>query len=147
MDALRQHLIELEAELHHHGILCPPNRLPVLLHPDFHEVGRSGIPYSRDTVIRYLSSCQAVPPTASFRHTLHKIGEQQALLCYASSSPTESGEPLNTWRSSIWVAGTDGWQLIYHQATPAEPASFPQPLSDGLLSSSDLHKVPANPSP
>ena len=42
MDDLLTHLQTLEVELHHPGVRTSRARLEALLHPDFHEVGRSG---------------------------------------------------------------------------------------------------------
>ena len=130
---LLSHLIALEAELHHHSILCSPARLEVLLHPQFHEVGQSGSPYSRETVIRYLASCHEAPPTRSANHALQMIGTQQALLTYVSALPHPSGDTAYTWRSSIWVNENDGWQLIYHQGTPASAVSVNNLREQGKL--------------
>lgn len=124
MDNLLSHLTQLEAELHHHGILCSPERLSELLHPQFHEVGQSGSPYTRDTVINYLSGCSEAPPTLSSNHKLNILGPEQALLTYLSALPSASGETSYTWRSSVWLCENGQWQLFYHQGTPASAASI-----------------------
>ena len=49
MNKLQRDLQALEAELHHPGVRCSRERLEQSLHPDFHEVGRSGRQYSRET--------------------------------------------------------------------------------------------------
>jgi hypothetical protein len=54
--SLREELRTLEIELHHPGTRCSRGRLERLLHPDFHEVGRSGRRYGRETVIVFLST-------------------------------------------------------------------------------------------
>lgn len=120
---LLAHLTALESELHHNGILCAAERLQTLLHPQFHEVGRSGMPYTRDTVIRYLTNCTEAPQTRSFHHRLQSLGPQQALLTYLSVS-TDSHTPLYTWRSSVWILEGGQWQLLYHQGTPASSESI-----------------------
>lgn len=45
----------LEVELHHPGTRCSPARLDALLHPQFHEIGRSGRAYDRETVLGSLA--------------------------------------------------------------------------------------------
>ncbi|WP_312266945.1 DUF4440 domain-containing protein [Neisseria sp.] len=133
MENLLHHLTALEAELHHHGILCTPLRLEKLLHYQFHEVGQSGSPYNRETVIRYLSSCSEAQPTRSNNHAVQILGEKQALLTYFSASTQPSGDTLYTWRSSIWVNENEGWQLLYHQGTPASAASINNLREQGKL--------------
>ncbi len=133
MENLLHHLRALEAELHHHGILCDPLRLEILLHPQFHEVGQSGSPYNRETVIRYLSSRDEAPPTRSSLHTLQVLGSKQALLTYFSALLQPAGNAAHTWRSSIWIKEKDSWQLLYHQGTPASIASINRLREQGLL--------------
>ena len=49
MTSLLFQLQALEVELHHPGVRCDRDWLEALLHPEFHEVGRSGCTYSRET--------------------------------------------------------------------------------------------------
>ncbi|MDO4249118.1 MAG: DUF4440 domain-containing protein [Neisseria sp.] len=133
MNDLLNHLILLEAELHHHGILCSPDRLPELLHPHFHEVGQSGSPYARETVAAYLAGCSEAPPARGILHTMHTIGPDQALLTYLSALASPSGETAYTWRSSLWLREKGQWQLFYHQGTPASAASIDALREQGKL--------------
>jgi hypothetical protein len=110
----------LESELHHDGTLCSPERLDALLHPDFHEVGRSGRRYTRATVIAFLASKPALPPAASGHHALHRLADGCALLTYRSMHRVTDGSPAEVvLRSSIWLDTADGWRLFYHQGTAA----------------------------
>ena len=72
---LLQLLIRLESEFHHAGQLPAPARLERLLHPDFHEVGRSGNAYDRQTVVDYLSSLRAAPAGRQSEHALARLTE------------------------------------------------------------------------
>ena len=56
MDDLLAELTALETELHHPGATCTRTRLERLLHPDFHEIGRSGTRYTRQVVMNSLST-------------------------------------------------------------------------------------------
>ncbi|MDO4641660.1 MAG: DUF4440 domain-containing protein [Neisseria sp.] len=134
MQHLLAQLVELETELHHHSILCPVERLHALLHPQFHEIGQSGNPYSRETVINYLSGCTEAPPTRSFHHALQPLGPRQALLTYLSALTDATGQTAYTWRSSIWINDNENWQLLYHQGTPASVASIETLRTQGKLS-------------
>jgi hypothetical protein len=120
MNTLLNHLQTLEVELHHPGIPCSHERLEQLLHPHFHEVGRSGRPYSRETVITYLASLSASPPVVSDAFLVAAMGTDVALLTFRSAHKTQDGSlELHTLRSSLWVKSVNGWQLRYHQGTPA----------------------------
>ena len=120
MHSLLNELQALEVELHHPGVRCSRTRLEQLLHPDFHEVGRSGKPYDRETVVEYLASLESPPVVASDCFALLELAPHVALLTYRSAQ-VEPGKGLvnHTLRSSVWVQSTLGWQLRYHQGTPA----------------------------
>jgi hypothetical protein len=120
VQSLLNELQALEVELHHPGVRCSRSRLEQLLHPDFHEVGRSGRPYDRETVVGYLAALEVPPVVASDGFALVELGPQVALLTYRSAN-VEPGKGLanHTLRSSIWVQSLQGWQLRYHQGTPA----------------------------
>lgn len=123
LGALRDTLRALEVELHHPGAACTTLRLERLLHPDFHEVGRSGLPYDRGTVLRYLAQRPAVPLVQSHGFAVSRLAPDVALLTYRSTEHREGpgAPPVHTWRSSLWVRSAAGWQLRYHQGTPAAP--------------------------
>lgn len=63
--ALLEVLQALEVELHHPGVACTRERLEQLLHPQFHEVGRSGRKYDRDTVVAFLATHPRLPAVES----------------------------------------------------------------------------------
>lgn len=120
MTTLLHTLQTLETALHHPGVRCSRERLEQLLHPDFHEVGRSGAAYSRETVIRYLSGVEAPPTVQSDAFAVAELGPATALLTYRSAAADPgTGAVLCTWRSSVWLHTPAGWQLRYHQGTPA----------------------------
>lgn len=120
MTALLAELQALEVELHHPGHPCSRERLEQLLHPGFHEVGRSGSPYTRDTVIQYLAGLASPPAVLSDGFAVTLLEPTLALLSYRSArrSP-DGGLDLHTLRSSVWQRTALGWQLRYHQGTPA----------------------------
>ena len=111
----------LEVELHHPGVRCSADRLAQLLHPEFHEVGRSGLAYDRDTVINFLAgqSTHAVVEANDFAVALLAPG--CALLTYRSAHVRgDGGRTRHTRRSSLWLHTAGGWQLRYHQGTPTD---------------------------
>ncbi|MBO9642907.1 MAG: nuclear transport factor 2 family protein [Pseudacidovorax sp.] len=113
------HLQQLEVALHHPGQPGDAGRLEGLLHPDFHEVGRSGRPYDRATIVRYLSQVQAPPTVRSGDFRLERLAPDLALLSYRSARPADDGTVLHTLRMSLWQRDQGAWRLRYHQGTPA----------------------------
>jgi hypothetical protein len=118
MDTLLTTLIQLETELHHPGIPASPERLEALLHPAFFEVGKSGLRYSRQQVVAYLSQLAVAPVATSSNHEVHALGPDSALLTYACTHVGEAAN-IEVLRSSIWRRTAVGWQLFYHQGTLA----------------------------
>ena len=126
MTQLTEELQRLEAELHHPGVPCTRERLEQLLHPDFHEVGRSGRPYTRATVISWLASQQTSPPVEATQHAATLLSANCALLTYRSAHRhPDGGLDRHTFRSSVWLQSAAGWRLYYHQGTPADTTDAP----------------------
>jgi hypothetical protein len=117
---LLQELQALEVELHHPGVRCSRVRLEQLLHPEFHEVGRSGRAYNRETIINFLVAQESQPVIASEEFSVSVLGPEVALLTYRSAHVEKGPRLVNhTLRSSIWLKASTGWQLFYHQGTAA----------------------------
>ncbi|MCD6079591.1 MAG: RNase [Ramlibacter sp.] len=118
--ALLATLQSLEVELHHPGLRCDAARLEQLLHADFHEVGRSGRPYDRVTVLRFLAEQASPPPVVPSDFEVRELAPGAALLTYRSAHRRPDGSLENhTYRSSVWLQARGEWQLYYHQGTPA----------------------------
>lgn len=118
-DALLDELRALEVELHHPGVRCSRERLLQLLHPDFHEVGRSGARYTRDTVIDFLAAQAAPPDVVPTRFAVRQVAPGCAQLTYRSAHRQPDGTlAMHAERSSLWLRGAAGWQLLFHQGTP-----------------------------
>ena len=120
MTSLLQQLQAFEIELHHPGVRCSRERLEQLLHPEFHEVGRSGRAYNRETIVNYLSAQDSQPVVASEAYAVSELGPGVALLTYRSAHVVQGkGLAQHTLRSSVWLKTNAGWQLRYHQGTAA----------------------------
>ncbi len=120
MSTLLSELQALEVELHHPGVRCSRERLEQLLHPDFYEVGRSGRTYTRVTVIDHLTAQESQPVMESGAFALLELAPGVALLTYRSAfADPERGLSYHALRSSLWVKTSSGWQMRYHQGTPA----------------------------
>ena len=120
MSSLLQELQTLEVELHQPGVRCSRERLKQLLHPEFHEVGRSGRSYNREAIVDFLAAEESQPVVASNEFSVSVLGPGVALLTYRSAHVEQSAYLVNhTLRSSIWLKASTGWQLRYHQGTAA----------------------------
>jgi hypothetical protein len=118
--SLLHELQALEVELHHPGVRCSRERLEQLLHPGFHEVGRSGRIYDRETIVSYLAAQASPPAVAADAFALLAIDPRAALLTYRSAHVEQGNRLVNhTLRSSLWLMTGAGWQLRYHQGKPA----------------------------
>jgi hypothetical protein len=117
---LLQELQALEVELHHPGVRCSRERLEQLLHPEFHEVGRSGRAYNRETIVNFLASRESQPVIRSEEFSVVLLAPGVALLTYRSAHVEQDACLVNhTLRSSVWLKASQGWQLRYHQGTAA----------------------------
>ena len=120
MSPLLQELQALEVELHHPGVRCSRDRLEQLLHPEFHEVGRSGRSYERETILDFLAAQESQPVITSGEFSAQVLGPGVALLTYRSAHLEQGGQLVNhTLRSSIWLKAGAVWRLRYHQGTAA----------------------------
>jgi hypothetical protein len=119
--SLLEALQELELEAHHPGRCTTRERLDQLLHPEFHEVGRSGNPYDRERTIGLLLHRAEPLPVASGGFKVSLLASDMALLTYSTALRQADGSLANhTLRSSLWIRCGDIWQLRYHQGTPSQ---------------------------
>jgi hypothetical protein len=124
MSTLLSKIKALEVELHHPGVRSTATRLEQLLHKDFHEVGRSGRAYDRETIVRFLAEQKAPPSVVSDDFSISELASNVMLLTYRSAHQRPDGTLENhTLRSSVWVLVGESWQLRYHQGTPAASPS------------------------
>lgn len=106
-------VVSLEESLLLDSVRSDRARVEGLLHPEFTEIGASGKLWSR---ARMLASIQPL----TNRTTLEVIGTDRLaddVLLLRWRSRSRGAIAL---RSSIWVRTTQGWQLRFHQATPAD---------------------------
>ncbi|RQO68147.1 DUF4440 domain-containing protein [Aquitalea sp. FJL05] len=107
-------LQEQETELHRWWQL-PPDRLALLLHDDFVEVGLSGTIHDKAVLLRPALAHPAVH-TSSF--SAEMLTADSALIRYRSWQLAADGSmQRQALRSSIWLQGPTGWQLRFHQGT------------------------------
>lgn len=101
---------------------APREWLERLLHPDFHEVGRSGARYTRQAVIDFLADRGAPPQVIAYDHRIEQLAADVALLHFGSHEVAADGTHRHAaLRMSVWRRTSAGWQPHYHQGTPTTP--------------------------
>lgn len=94
-------------------------RMGRLFAEDFLEFGRSGRIYTRDEMLLgngATTEIEAVLPLPEFR--IRKLSDEIYQVLYVSK--VRYGATLEIGnRSSLWRRKTDGWELCFHQGTPA----------------------------
>ena len=93
--------------------------LDELIADDFIEFGRSGHVWTKNTILESLSKAPLVDIEIDSVQC-RQISENAILITYRSRQVGED-QPAETLRSSIWQRQGDGWQVIFHQGTQAEP--------------------------
>lgn len=120
-DRILEVLTRLEVELHQAETRCDRERLQELLHPTFFEFGRSGQRYDRATVLSEFSDVDELEPVRSRNFEITALADDAVLLTYLSAHVAADGcEYRHTLRSSIWIHGNSGWQMLFHQGTPSD---------------------------
>jgi hypothetical protein len=96
------------------------NRLNALLHVDFLEFGRSGQRYTKADILDKLPSEVGTSNILANNFELRMLAPEVALLTYLSSNVLPNGtHERGTLRASIWQLTANGWQMRFHQGTPA----------------------------
>jgi hypothetical protein len=92
-----------------------------LLHPDFHEFGRSGASYTKDDVLERLPAESEPVQVHAQGFSVKELAESVFLLTYRSATISASGVlERHANRSSVWKREPSGWQVIFHQGTATE---------------------------
>ncbi|MEM7501748.1 MAG: DUF4440 domain-containing protein [Pseudomonadota bacterium] len=116
----------LEMSLHRQDADVDLEALVRLLHADFEEVGRSGRHYFREDIVEELQNSRTPRRVVSADYRAQSLGDSVALLLYRSAHVDEQGRlHRHSLRSSLWLCTADGWQLRFHQGTPAAAAAWP----------------------
>jgi hypothetical protein len=91
--------------------------LEALLAGEFREFGASGRIWSRADVLKALPKESPVGACTMSDFNVQPLDERHVLVTYALTIP---GPPQRTsLRSSVWRHSDAGWQMLFHQGTPA----------------------------
>ena len=117
---MMQEIKKLEIELHQFCARSNKTRLDQLIHESFHEIGYSGLMYSKQDILTYLLAEEASSDTVySTDYQYKKLTDDVVQVLYKEARKDEQGR-LSRYalRSSIWKNVAGQWQIIFHQATP-----------------------------
>ena len=104
-------VVALERRLLDPAVRSDPAAVEALLHPDFREIGATGGMWDRAAIIASLSADPGVPAALPSAVDAREVADGVVLLTYALAG---------SLRSSLWVrGGPEGWQVLFHQGTPA----------------------------
>ena len=107
-------VIRLERQLLEPEVRRQPDRVTVLLHPDFQEFGASGVVWTAQTIAKQLASHDGrtgVPVVLEQPNAI-ALGPDSILLTYRATSGRH-----HSLRSSVWVRHDDAWRMLFHQGT------------------------------
>ena len=118
MDAAKvDRLRELEESLWRPTTRFDRAHLERVLHPEFTEVGASGRTYTRADILGTPErSFETALPLPGF--DAHVLADDVVLLTYVATVE-DGAHSVTAHRSSVWLRTEAGWQLRFHQGTPA----------------------------
>lgn len=113
----------LEESLFDYAVRQDPERLNVLLHDDFFEVGFSGQQYDKNAITQLLHNLpQQDSPPHTQNYRFNELAEGLVQVFYDSAAVDADGKlSMHARRTSIWQNSIAGWQIKFHQGTPADP--------------------------
>ena len=95
--------------------------MDALLADDFVEYGRSGRIYDK-AAIQEMADKPFDGQLSLYRFSAKALAPSVALVKYSTVLRQTDGNELHSLRSSIWWRTERGWQLVFHQGTPCDPA-------------------------
>lgn len=110
--------MQLELELLQPTCRSNPQRLDELLSADFVEVGATGRSFGKAAVLSRLPRESGITFEATDMQAL-SLGQGAVLVTYQGRR-SHLGETAHSRRCSIWIMGSNGWQMRYHQGTYSE---------------------------
>lgn len=118
----RRLLHELESSILNPETLEDLEKVKTLFHPDYLELGSSGLVYNRLDVLGMLEVSDNESGVMIRDFEVHKIINNAVLATYRSIGV--SGKEAR--RSSVWVKSGGSWQIRFHQGTRV-PSTWDEP--------------------
>jgi len=135
-EALCNHIMVLERQLHSSEVRVNSAKLEGLLHDAFKEIGRSGQVYDKSDVLDKLSVTEDYFEIISEKFQFMTLSDTIILVTYRSYQLNKRIKSHNTMRSSMWVSEQDRWKIIFHQGTAFNED---EPSKSSFMGSSKQH--------
>ena len=97
------------------------NEMDALLADDFVEYGRSGRIHDKAAILDTTNNPFG-GQLSLYGFSAKALAPSVALVKYSTVLRQTDGNELHSLRSSIWSRTERGWQLVFHQGTPCDPA-------------------------
>ena len=121
-DRAGRELRKLEESLLDLAVRRNGDRLREMLADDFLEFGSSGRVWTRKTIIDLLAREKGFVPPAIVDLECRLLSGEVALVTYRTvRTDAETGEHLESLRSSLWTRDANGWRMRFHQGTRTNP--------------------------
>lgn len=113
---LTDYLRALEERLLQSAVRKAASAVAGLLADGFWEFGSSGRIYSKAEVIALLQREESVR-LSLMDFEVKLLSASLALVTYRALRETPDGEPVQSWRSSLWELRDGRWQMLFYQGT------------------------------
>lgn len=115
MNEMHQRLLDYETDFLRASFCQNETLMDERIHPDFLEIGSGGIYYDKPAIIRLLLGIPEDRPIEILDFSLREMGPGLMMVLYQTYHQVTKEK---TARMSLWSENDQGWQLLYHQATP-----------------------------
>ncbi len=118
-DAITDQIRRLEFKLLHSDMKVRPSLLDVLLAEEFEEIGGHGAVSSRQEVVGWLLNKNPQDRWSLTDFRVRELSIDLVLAIYRAEKIVEKKNIVSkgSIRSSIWKHNTQGWQMVFHQAS------------------------------
>ena len=118
-DAITDQVRQLELKLLHSDIKVMPSLLDALLAKEFEEIGGNGAVSSRQEVVDWLLNKNPQDRWSFTDFRVREVSTDLVLAIYHAKKVVGQKNIVSkgSVRSSIWKHNTQGWQMVFHQAS------------------------------
>jgi hypothetical protein len=118
-DAITDQIKRLEFKLLHSDMKIMPSLLDTLLAKEFEEIGGNGVVNSRQEVVGWLLNKNPQDRWLLTDFKVRELSTDLVLAIYYAKKVVGQKNIVSkgSTRSSIWKRNTQGWQMVFHQAS------------------------------
>lgn len=118
-DAITDQIKRLELKLLHSDLKMSPWLLDTLLAEEFEEIGADGTVNTRQDVADWLLKKNPQERWLLSNFRTKKLSAELVLAIYHAKKIADQKDIVSNGsvRSSIWKYNTQGWQMVFHQAS------------------------------